>query len=208
MQFKSTIIASLPIMGAIAAPTGSSGMNPNSPVTFPASYGLIIGTHVQPFQYESINANSGRFWLNNPQTITSCPSDVASQGACPPGTDTVFVGAGGLDTLVPGGQQVYVLPTGELQFTAAHSNYIPTGAIVNPFQYVYEPNSQFGTVTTYAFGADGFMACPANDGSISYHVFVNIPNAIVPKGDVSACVPVTPLAVPYTGSSVAAWQYD
>jgi hypothetical protein len=208
MQFKSAIIASLPIMGAIAAPTGSSGHNPDAPATFPSAYGLIIGTNVQPFHFESINANSGKFWLNNPLTVTSCPSDVASQGQCPPGNDTVFTNAGALDTLVPGGQQAYASPTGELLFTGAHANLVPAGAISNPFVYVPEPGAQFGSVTTYAFGANGFMACPSADGSIAYQVFINIPNAVVPKGDVSACVPVTPLAVPYTQAPVAAWQYD
>ncbi|KEF62759.1 uncharacterized protein A1O9_00732 [Exophiala aquamarina CBS 119918] len=194
-------------MGAIAAPTGHSGQNPDAPATFPDAYGMIIATNVQPFHFESINANSGKFWLNLPQTETSCPSDVAAQGACPPGTDTVFVGAGGLDTVVPGGQQVYALPNGELQFTSAHSNLIPAGAVSQPFVYVPQPDAQYGTVTTYAFGADGFMACPTQ-GSIAYQVFINIPNAVVPLGDVTACVPVSPLAVTYTQGTAAAWQYD
>jgi len=207
MQIKSAIIASLPVMGAIAAPTGSSGQNPDSSTKFPAAYGLIIGTNVQPFHYETINANSGKFWLNLPLTTTSCPSDVASQGACPPGTDTVFVGAGGLDTVVPGGQQAYVAPTGELLFTGAHANLVPSDAIANPFVYVQQPNSQYGTVTTNAFGANGFMACPT-PGSDAYQVFANIHNAVVPLGDVSACVAVMPLAVDYTQGTAAAWQYD
>lgn len=207
MQFKNAIIASIPIMGAIAAPTGSSGQNPDQPTTFPAAYGLIIGTNVQPFHFESINANSGKFWLNLPETVTSCPSDVAAQGQCPPGNETVFTGAGDLATVVPGGQQAYALPTGELRFTSAHANLVPQGAVSAPFVYNYDPTAQFGTVSTNAFGANGFMACPT-PASIAYQVFINIPNAQVPWGSVSDCVPVTPLAVPYTQGTAAAWQYN
>lgn len=207
MQFKSTLIASIPILGAIAAPTGSSGQNPDAPATFPATYGLIVGTNVQPFHFESVNANSGKFWLNLPQTVTSCPSSVAAQGQCPPGTDTVFTNAGGLATVVPGGQQAYALPSGELLFTGAHANLVPEGAVSSPFVYEFQDGAQFGSVTSYAFGANGFMACPTH-GSIAYQLFLNMESALVPLGDVSACVPVSTLAVPYTQGTSAAWQYD
>lgn len=207
MQFKNTILASIPILGAIAAPTGSSGQNPDAPATFPAAYGLIVGTHVDPFHFETVNANSGKFWLNLPMTMTSCPSDVASQGACPPGTDTVFTNAGDLATVVPGGQQAYALATGELLFTAAHANLVPQGAVSSPFVYEYQDGAQFGSVTSYAFGASGFMACPTA-GSDAYRVWLNVPNAKVPLGNVSACVLLSFLAVPYTQGTAAAWQYD
>ncbi|KAK5049546.1 hypothetical protein LTR84_004475 [Exophiala bonariae] len=207
MQFKNTIIASIPILGAIAAPTGSSGKNPDAPATFPAAYGLVVSTHVDPFHFETVNANSGKFWLNLPLTSTSCPSDVASQGACPPGTDTVFTGAGGLATVVPGGQQAYALQTGELRFTGAHANLVPQGAVSSPFVYEFQDGAQFGSVTSYAFGANGFMACPT-PGSSAYQVFLNVANAQVPLGDTSACVLLGFLAVPYTQGDAAAWQYD
>lgn len=207
MHFKTAIIASLPALGAVAAPTGSSGQNPDAPATFPTAYGLIVGTDVQPFHFESVNANSNKFWLNLPETATSCPSNVADQGGCPPGKDTVFSSAGGLATSVPGGQQAYVLPTGEVLFTGAHANLVPEGAVSSPFLYLYEPGAQYGSVTTYAFGADGFMACPTH-GSIAYQVFANKPDAVVPLGDVSDCVAVEFLAVPYTEGDVAAWEYN
>ena len=206
MQIKAALIAALPAI-ALAAPTGSSGQNPDAPATFPTAYGLIIGSDIQPFHFESINANSGKFWLNLPQTVTSCPSSIAAQGYCPPGNETVFRSAGDLATSVPGGQQAYVLPSGELLFTGAHANIVPAGAVSSPFVFEYTPGAQYGEVTTYAFGADGFIACPTH-GSIAYQVFANVPNALVPLGDQSACVAVSALAVPYTAGTVAAWEYD
>lgn len=135
------------------------------------------------------------------------PQRCCRSRSLPAGTDTVFVDAGGLATVVPGGQQAYAMPTGELLFTAAHANLVPDGAVRAPFVYVEQPDAQYGTVTTYAFGADGFMACPTH-GDIAYQVFINIPNAVVPLGDVTTCVPVSPLAVPYTEGTAAAWQYN
>ncbi|KIV94188.1 hypothetical protein PV10_01977 [Exophiala mesophila] len=206
MHIKSTLIAALPALVA-AAPTGSSGQNPDAPATFPSAYGLVIGSDIQPFHFESINANSGKFWLNLPQTVTSCPASVAVQGSCPPGNETVFRSAGDMATSVPGGQQVYVLPSGEILFTGAHANVVPEGAVSSPFVYEYTPGAEYGEVTTYAFGADGFMACPTH-GSIAYQVYANVPNAWVPLGDPSACVSVAALAIPYNNGTIAAWQYD
>jgi hypothetical protein len=211
MQIKTAaVVASLPALGALAAPTGSSGQCPacqfsDTPAaTFPSAYGLIVGTNIQPFHFESFNANSGKFWLNLPETSSSCPESVPS---CPPGTDTVFRAAGDLATAVPGGQQVYVSVEGALLFTQAHGNEVPEGAVSSPFTYNLVDGAQYGTVSTEAFGAKGFMACPT-PGSVAYQVFVNMPNAIVPLGNVKDCVPVEPLAIPYTQANVAAWQYN
>jgi len=183
MQFKNAVLASLPVL-ALAAPTGSSGQNPDAPATFPApAYGLIVGTDVQPFHFESFNANSGKFWLNLPQTATSCPfTGTAQASSCPPGNDTAFVGNGALAVVVPGGQQVYVAESGALMFTQAHSAVIPEAAVTDPFIY-----------------------SPAQNGG---QVFANIDCAEVPLGNVDDCVPVVPLAVPYTQGQAAAWQYN
>ncbi|KAJ9639263.1 uncharacterized protein PV06_09985 [Exophiala oligosperma] len=206
MQVKTAVLASIPAL-ALAAPTGSSGQNPAPDLYFPAVYGLIVGTDVQPFHFESFNANSGKFWLNLPETSTSCPFTGTDQASnCPPGTDTAFVGSGSLATVVPGGQQVYVAPNGALSFTAAHSGAMPEGSVVDPFIFV-NVGGEYGEVTTSAFGADGFMACPTH-GSIAYQVFANFDGAQVPLGNVQDCVAVTPLAVPYTQGQAAAWQYN
>jgi hypothetical protein len=208
MQFKTAaVLASLPALVAVAAPTGSSGLNPDA--TFPSVYGLVIGTDVQPFHFESVNANSGKFWLNLPETATSCPfAGTADAANCPtPGNSTAFTGAGSMAVVVPGGQQVYVAPSGALMFTEAHTAAIPDGSVTEPFTFSLEPNAQYGVVGTNALGADGFMACPT-EGSIAYQVFANVATAEVPLGNVDDCVVVQPLAIPYTLGTAAAWQYD
>ncbi|KAK4938513.1 hypothetical protein LTR10_021045 [Elasticomyces elasticus] len=205
MQIKTAVIAALPALGALAVPTGSSGNNPDA--TFPAVYGLIVGEDIQPFHFESINANANKFWINLPQTATSCPYTGTDQADfCPPGNETAFIGSGSLAASVPGGQQIYVDTTGALMYTTAHTHVIPSGAVSYPFTYTLPGGAQYGSVSTRAFGADGFMACPTH-GSIAYQVFASFPEAQVPLGNVNDCVPLAPLAVPYTAGNYAAWQY-
>lgn len=208
MLLKSAILASIPALGALAAPTGSSGQNPDPAACLPATYGLMVGTDVQPFHFETFNANSGKFWVNLPETETSCPfAGTPNSNACPPGTYTAFSGNGGMAATVPGGQAAYIASSGALMFTQAHANVLPDGAVGEPFIYTPPVDAEFGTVSTDAFGADGFMACPTY-GSIAFQVFANFPEAQVPLGNVDDCVAISPLAVPYTLGEYAAWQYN
>ncbi|KIV84722.1 hypothetical protein PV11_00488 [Exophiala sideris] len=205
MQIKTAVIATLPALGALAVPTGSSGNNPDA--TFPAVYGLIVGEDIQPFHFESINANANKFWINLPPTATSCPYTGTDQASfCPPGNETAFIGSGSLAASVPGGQQIYVDTTGALMYTTAHTHVIPSGAVSYPFTYTLPGGAQYGSVSTRAFGADGFMACPTH-GSIAYQVFASFAEAQVPLGNVNDCVPLAPLSIPYTAGNYAAWQY-
>lgn len=60
-------------------------------------------------------------------------------------------------------------------------------------------------------GTDAFLACPSNgtDGIIVYSVFANVTAAIVPAGNVSACVGIGAAAYAYTyEDNVVAYQYE
>ncbi len=138
-----------------------------------------------------------------------CPSSVGP--SCPPPTNsTVFVG-GSISVLVPGGQQQYTEPGGRLGYTQAHSLYMPAGSIPGGFNYAKCPGEEWGRVGTSeaVFGATGFMACPdgGSGGEVQYKVFVRIPDAVVPGGDVGACIPFEGLTRDYDGVVPAAWQY-
>ncbi|KMK59045.1 hypothetical protein Y699_00246 [Aspergillus fumigatus Z5] len=77
-----------------------------------------------------LNANSGAFWSGKP-TVSSCPENVQD---CPAVNTTSFVSQGSklfLNVAVPGGQQVYISPEGQLTYTVPHSGYIPDGSLAD-----------------------------------------------------------------------------
>ena len=101
---------------------------------------------------------------------------------------------------------------GVLGFTQAHSASIPPGSAQDGFALSSTPvNGQFASLGFSKLGATGFLACPAGpNGTAPYQVFANVSalkDADVPGGDLSACIGFDALAVVYTGSGSAAWQY-
>lgn len=116
------------------------------------------------------------------------------------------------DVSVPGGQRVYVAPTGELGFTQAHSASIPSGSAQDGFTLSSTPvNGQLASLGFSELGATGFLACPAGpNGTAPFQVFADVSalkDADVPGGSVSACIGFDALVGEYTESGSAAWQY-
>ena len=116
------------------------------------------------------------------------------------------------DVSVPGGQLVYVTPTGELGFTQAHSASIPPGSALDGFTLSSTPvNSQLASLSFSNLGATGFLACPAGPNNTApFKVFADVSalkDADVPGGSVSACIGFDALVGEYTESGSAAWQY-
>lgn len=74
-----------------------------------------------------------------------------------------------LDVSVPGGQQIYVAPTGELGYTTAHSASMPANSGVGPF--LYTPQAGVGRVGGLSFQNGGFLACPVESEDNIYQVF-------------------------------------
>ncbi|KAJ5721422.1 uncharacterized protein N7483_009356 [Penicillium malachiteum] len=190
-----TVIASiaLPLLAA-AAPAACV-----APST-PPSFGVMAVRSGSPIHYTQMNADGQKFWLGG-STSSYCP-DVDGI-VCPPGNQTIFASGGNaMDVEVPGGQQVYVDPTGALSFTQAHSASIPAGSAVGGLSY--EAGSPWNHYTFNGWGATGFMACPTSDNR--WQVFAAMQNATVPSGDVADCLGFSALALTYTGG-VPAWQY-
>ncbi|PGG98431.1 hypothetical protein AJ79_08871 [Helicocarpus griseus UAMH5409] len=194
---KSAFLASLLPLLAAAAP---------APAEVPR-FTVMAARSASPIHYSPMQA-TGRHFMLGGEPSTYCPQPPVEE--CPPGKITVVAGAGptsSLNVMVPGGQQIYVEPTGALGFTQAHSAQIPEGSLTTGFKFT--PGDQFGHWTFEGFGADGFMGCPPQnpDESPLYQVFANIKNATVPTGNVDDCLPFSALAPPYTGPNPAAWQY-
>ena len=113
------------------------------------------------------------------------------------------------DAEVPGGQLIFVAPDGHLGFSQAHSAQYPLGSALAPLDYSRAADTQFGRITTNAFGATGFMACPQSSNATTslWQVFVSLANATVPTGNTSDCLGFDALASDYTEGTTAAWQY-
>ncbi|KAJ5963946.1 uncharacterized protein N7479_003822 [Penicillium vulpinum] len=190
MKFTLASLA-LPLLAA-SAPTPEPATNP--------AFTVMAMRSASPIHFLQMNAVGQKFWLGG-KTTSYCPEQVEPN--CPPGDQTVFApGGSSLDTMVPGGQQVYIDPNGALSFTQAHSANIPQGSSRGPFQYaVGDPWSHY---TFNGWGASGFMACPADDNR--WQVFAAIQNATVPHGNVDECLGFSATAITYEGD-VPAWQY-
>ncbi|KAN0067165.1 hypothetical protein V8E54_014812 [Elaphomyces granulatus] len=206
------LFAALPLL-AVAAPTQRAlGMPLQGDLCMPFQHDL--GTPLQDsdftafawFEHNSIHppiqARGLRFWLGG-EPATYCPQPPVVH--CPPGKVTAL-GVGnsrsGLSVNVPGGQQIYVSPTGELGYTQAHSAFIPPGSFLGPFEHT--PGLPFGR---YTFDGKGFIACPnSKEDPTTWKVFAHIPNAIVPTGDIQDCLPFQAVTEIF-GSPPAAWQY-
>ncbi|KAJ5648721.1 hypothetical protein N7490_005093 [Penicillium lividum] len=187
------VIASiaLPLL-ASAAPVATTAANPE--------FGVMSVRSGSPIHYLQMNASGQKFYLGG-TTSSYCPS---IQGlVCPPGNQTVFApGGNAMSVEVPGGQQVYVDPTGALSFTQAHSASIPAGSAVGDM--VYESGDPWSHYSFNGWGAQGLMACPTTDNR--WQVFAAIQNATVPSGSVDDCLGFDAFALTYTGD-IPAWQY-
>lgn len=114
--------------------------------------------------------------------------------------------------MVPGGQAIYVAPSGALSFTTAHSAYIPPGSAVTGFKYTaHETEEGRGTYGFNGMGAKGWMACPSSkDEKPEWQVFAAMRNATVPTGDTKDCLGFSGMASTYDpepNEGPIAWQY-
>ncbi|KAL4929212.1 putative IgE binding protein [Aspergillus undulatus] len=193
---KLALASALPLLAA-AFPASNSNSQPEQP----AAFTVMAARSASPIHFLQLNAAGQSFWLGGePSTYCPLPS------GCPPGNTTVFAGNGAsLSVVVPGGQQVYVAPSGALKFTQAHSANIPPGSSLGPFE-VDAPaeGSAFGYYSYTGWGTDGFMACPTDDNR--WQVFGALQNATVPSGDVNDCLGFSALAIP-TNQTGQTWQY-
>ncbi|RHZ56587.1 IgE-binding protein [Aspergillus thermomutatus] len=198
---KLSVVASVSslLVGAHSLPTARA--NDNGP------FQVMSIRSGSPIQYLGMTASGNSFWLGG-ETTTYCPDVVKQQGGCPDGTQTVLY-TNALDVSVPGGQQIYVDPSGAVKFTTAHSAYMPPGSAVGGFSYT--SGEPIGHWSFNGLGATGFMACPTQgDAPAPYQVFAAMSNATVPTGNVADCLGFDAAAVAWTapeGQTSAAWQY-
>lgn len=210
-DYSNTTTVSIPV--TLVSSTYSAA----TPEESPRFYGFIASAYSPGTPVDSLNieARGHRLWLGG-TPAAYCPDVVRKWGDCPKGEMTVLWECGmvsitacthrvGFDnlqgTLVPGGQQLVVLPDGQLAYTTAHSLYVPPGSQWCPLRY--QGGGQYGELIPNAFDTNSLMACPAAQDA--WQVFLGLDNATVPSGKVSDCIIFDALTV--NATDIGAWQY-
>lgn len=82
-------------------------------------------------------------------------------------------------TEVPGGQTVYVLPTGALTFTLAHAEGQPfeNNGTVTGFSFTPGSDNALGVFSFTGLNSTGFLACPARNGTAPWYVDIHTSGA-------------------------------
>lgn len=185
----------------VAAIAGLASSAPLAPRDSAGAFGLIAIRSGSVVQNSDITASDYGFWINKP-TASDCPTNLGS--ACPAGNETALTFSNStsslaMDVVVPGGQQVYVTPSGEFGYTIPHSAALPAGAVTTGFKYTPPAASNSVGTLTFGNGTQGFLACPTGDGDVYQVVASNGTNS-------DSCLGIDLATVAY-GSGYAAWEY-
>lgn len=171
-----------------------------APAALATSFYGLSARSASPIHLQSINAAEFAFWVGK-DTASYCPETVVQD--CPAGNETIFAGGDNtlsLDVEVPGGQQVYIKPTGELAYTEAHSALMGDGAISTGFHLSNGSSSSGLGALTWT---NGFVACPSGNGtSYPYQIY-----AAVNGFNKTNCLGFDFLASTILNATVGAWQY-
>ncbi|KAI1637908.1 hypothetical protein F4809DRAFT_640015 [Biscogniauxia mediterranea] len=101
----------------------------SAPLASATTYSISVFAPDTVVDGAQLNAAGQSFYTGISGPSTYCP---ASQGAACPSTHKtlVYANLAGMAVEVPGGQTVYVQAGGKVQYTRAHSSYIPGGSLV------------------------------------------------------------------------------
>ncbi|ORY04121.1 hypothetical protein BCR34DRAFT_604972 [Clohesyomyces aquaticus] len=110
--------------------------------TLSSHFTLTIFSPQNPTLHDlKVEETYGGFGLYKATCESYCPSQVQQQGGCPNGTELAFGG----ETLyypysiVPGGQNTYILSSGLILITVQHSHFIPPDAYVGDWTWYAFP---------------------------------------------------------------------
>ncbi|KAJ9129571.1 Carbohydrate-binding module family 52 protein [Coniochaeta hoffmannii] len=171
-------------------------VEPSTPFTLTASNPSL------PIDGKSVTA-CGQHWSVGGQTCSYCPSAVGA--ACPAGNITAVIASDGraaMDTMVPGGQVVYLDPYWNVGYSQAHSAYIPPGRTLTGLA-AYKGG---GFVNLNGNGY-GWVACPpaaSGGGGDSWNLVAkNASNA----GTLGNCYGINLKINELPQGTTGAWQY-
>jgi len=161
-----------------------------------SAFGVIASHSASAIHLQSVNANGLNFWIGK-ETTTYQPEQV--EGKIGNG-ETLFAGGQGtlgLSTNVPGGQQVYVAPNGEVKFTQAHS--ANAGQDPKYDGWSREELPSFGEL----YFQNGVLFCPETAEATTgpYKMFAALPGLTFADNCLGASLITT------NSTGPGAWQY-
>ncbi|KAG9231058.1 hypothetical protein BJ875DRAFT_341573, partial [Amylocarpus encephaloides] len=155
-----------------------------------------------PIHLSSVHINGLKFWVGKetatycPDVVPSCPNGTQTQVGVSTGSDTVYA-----NTIVPGGQAVYVAGDGSLSVTVAHSGSTGENGLRAPFQYT--PQAGEDDVGSLDFNDLEWAACPNGEEGV-YQIFADgSPN--FDTADHPNCIGIA--LGPVISDSQSVWQY-
>jgi hypothetical protein len=164
---------------------------------------LTAANPTLPIDGQSVTA-CGQHWSVGGQTCSYCPSQQVG-AACPAGNITAVIASEGraaMDTMVPGGQVVYLDPYWNVGYSQAHSAYIPPGSTLTGLA-AYKGG---GFVNLNGNGY-GWVACPpaaSGGGGSSWNLVAkNASNA----GTLGNCYGVNLKVNELPQGQFGAWEY-
>ncbi|CAG8980666.1 hypothetical protein HYALB_00012994 [Hymenoscyphus albidus] len=195
-------ISLLPLAAIAAAQDtlAQDGLVPSTLVAPTGDFSLGVWNPMNSWTGKIVNAVAGGFFVGKKANTTSCPTVEGLDCSLFPGNETVLTGGNGtlfLSVAVPGGQQVYVTPSGALGYTPPHTTSKPDGSLVDGFLRYQSQTG--GAPIPLSFQDRAFKACPvANEEG----VFQIYSQAVGNPED--ECVYVQLRTYP---GSLHAWQY-
>ncbi|CAG8960736.1 hypothetical protein HYFRA_00002272 [Hymenoscyphus fraxineus] len=206
-------ISLLPL-AAIAAAQGTQdstlaedGLVPATLVAPTGDFTLGVWNPMNAWTGKTVNAVAGGFFVGKRANTTSCPTAVEGLDcALFPGNQTVLT-TGGEGTLflsvaVPGGQQVYVAPSGALGYTPPHTTSKPEGSIVDGF--LRYQSQAGGAPIPLSFQDRAFKACPVANEEGVFQIYAQSVGNPEDGSHEDECVYVQLRTYP---GSINAWQY-
>ncbi|KAK6334208.1 hypothetical protein TWF696_002709 [Orbilia brochopaga] len=211
---KATVLIALSTV-VCATPTGNvkseiKGRDSEPPAS---AYSFLALRSASPIHFGSLEASGLKIWIGK-ETSSYCPNPPEQ---CPPGNTTAFLISkdssytAAMDVAVPGGQQVYVDPSGALSYTQAHSASIPTGSFTVGF-FLSNPDDTENHLAYFTHCEGGFVACPIAPGQGPWQVFVQftkggLKDENVPSGNATDCLGFSAATAGAPQDGPAAWQY-
>lgn len=176
-------------------------------------FNLTVYLPGSPLNGQAVQADGEAFYLGLSVLSSYCPSPSVPVQDCPNATEgTVFAGMSALWVEVPGGQQIYTTPEGELGFTIAHSESVPVGAYIGYWYNITLVSDCAPPVELLTFKAPnategGVLACPDVstylNSTATYQIY-----ALTPAFNQTNCITLDGLLPTYQPTNAfGAWEY-
>ncbi|KAH8666595.1 hypothetical protein BX600DRAFT_549642 [Xylariales sp. PMI_506] len=181
-------------------------------ITTATTYRLTVYAPGTTIDGAKLDASGFAFYTGLSSPATYCPINVISD--CPPVLGTlVFEGLSAMAVQVPGGQFVYVDPSGLVSYAQAHSTYYPNGSYIGGWFNKTVVSDCAPTIQVLDFltndGSDvgGILLCPdipdwMLGSGASYRLY-----ATTPDFNTANCIEAVGLIQHGNADNFGCWEY-